>query len=511
MKRFGDDHFLVLTDKGFNLSNGTRGWYAFTGKEGLPITDLTNAATASDGSVWLASNKGLVHWTGTRWRYLAGKRWLPDDRVTALALAGDDSIWVGTPAGLAHIYERKLTLDEKAAHYEAIAVDRNRRHGFMGELHLAKPGVIEGALQEISDNDGLRVAMYSAAEAFRYSATKAPEARDRAWRAMQAQLRLETITGLSGFPARAMCHVDEPQFARGAYDKDSEWHESPTEKGWYWKGETSSDEIDGHYFGWYVYYELAANDQEKDAIRAVAKRVTDHLLNNNYRLVDIDGKPTTWGFWGPDKLNDHPMWFAERGLNSLEILSHLKVAHHIVGDPRYESAYNDLIREHHYAINTLESKLPGGVSHDDQLMFLSYYPLLQLEKDPARRSIFQSSLARTWQLERIEANPLWNFIYGASANEPCDLEAAIATLREIPLDLIDWKVRNSQRADLKYDQELERQGIKQLAKPLSYTERPFHKWDHSPFQLDGGSDYSEVDPTNWLLPYWMGRHHRLIQ
>jgi hypothetical protein len=64
---------------------------------------------------------------------------------------------------------------------------------------------------------------------------------------------------------------------------------------------------------------------------------------------------------------------------------------------------------------------------------------------------------------------------------------------------------------LKYDPELERQGIKQLAKPLSYTERRFHKWDHSPFELDGGSDQAEADPTIWLLPYWMGRHHRLIE
>jgi hypothetical protein len=111
----------------------------------------------------------------------------------------------------------------------------------------------------------------------------------------------------------------------------------------------------------------------------------------------------------------------------------------------------------------------------------------------------------------VEANPLWNFIYGASTGEPCDVEPAVVALREIPLDLILWKIRNSHRADLKFDAELRRQGIKRLVAPLCWTERPFHKWDHTPFELDRGSDLGEGDPTMWLLPYWMGRHHKLIE
>lgn len=505
------DHFLVATDKGLNLSNGKRGWHVFSGQEGLPILDLTGIAVAPDGSVWLASDEGLIHWTATRWTYLAGKRWLPDNRVTAMAPASDGSIWVGTPEGLAHLYHSKLTLEEKAAFYQKQTESRHRRHGYVGEMHLAEPGVLEGAQQEISDNDGLRAALYIAAQSYRYAVTGAPEAQAQAWRSMQALLRLETITGIPGFPARAICHIDEPQFAQRSLRSSAEWHESPVEKDWYWKGETSSDELDGHYFAWYVFYDLAANEDEKSAVRAVVKRVTDHLLDHGYCLVDLDGKPTTWGYWGPEKLNDDPMWWWERGLNSLEILSHLKVAYHIVADPRYERAYNELIQKHHYAINTLRAKVPGGVSHDDQLLFLSYYPLLQLETQPGLRALYTSSLKQTWQLERKEANPLWNFIYGASTGEPCDIEPAVEALREIPLDFILWKTRNSHRADLKFDADLERQGIKQLVAPLSWTERLLHKWDKNPYGLDGGSDSGEGDPTTWLLPYWMGRHHGLIK
>ena len=182
-----------------------------------------------------------------------------------------------------------------------------------------------------------------------------------------------------------------------------------------------------------------------------------------------------------------------------------------MGDPRYERAYRELIEKHHYALNTIEAKLPGGVSHDDQLLFLAYYPLLQLEHDPALRAIYLAGLRRTWNLERVEANPLWNLIYGASTGEACDVESAVETLREFPLDLITWRMRNSHRADLKYDPNLAVKGIQQLRVPLPWMERPYHKWDGNPFVLDGGNDLGEGDPTVWLLPYWLGRFHLLVE
>jgi len=341
--------------------------------------------------------------------------------------------------------------------------------------------------------------------------TKSAEARAQAWRSMQAVLRLESLTGISGFPARAICHVREPQFSSRSIRSHREWHESPGEKDWLWKGDTSSDEIDGHYFGWYVFHELAADEDQQRQVRATCKRVTDHILDHGYYLVDVDKQPTTWGVWAPEKLNDDPKWWHERGLNSLEILSHLKVAMRLVGEPRYEQAYRELIRKHHYALNTVNAKVPGAVSHDNQLLFLAYYPLLQLERDPGLRALYLASLQRAWNSERRTENPLWNFIYGASTGESCDVEAAVQTLREIPLDFIRWKTRNSHRADLKYDPLPEHDGSKRLGKPLPFTERPVRNWDSNPYLVDDGNDLTEADPTVWLLPYWMGRYHRLIQ
>lgn len=509
LARLNADHFLVATDKGLQVTNGLRGWRTITGTDGLPVLDLNCLAGSSDGTIWMGSDMGLVRWSAGRFTYLAGRRWLPDNRVTAIAPGANGSAWVGTRGGISHIELLTMSLLEKAAIYQKTIESRDRRHGFVTVMQLPAAGQIHDSRQEISDNDGLWTSMYIAAQSFRYGVTKSVAARQQASRSMQALLRLESVTGLSGFPARAMVRGNEPQFESRSFRSDPEWHPSPVEKDWYWKGDTSSDELDGHYFGWYVFSELAASEDERRQVRDTCKRVTDHILDNRYNLVDVDGKPTTWGVWAPEKLNDDPKWYRGRGLNSLEILSHLKVASRLVGDPRYEQAYRELIEKHHYAINALDAKT--GVSHDNQLAFLSYYPLLQLEHDPGLRSLYLSSIRRYWNQERVEANPLWNFIFGASTHEPCDVEAAVDTLREMPLDLITWKVENSHRADLKFDPNLAARGIYQIIEPLRLSERAIHKWDANPFLLDGGNDLVEGDPTIWLLPFWMGRYHKLIE
>ncbi|HEU4752090.1 MAG TPA: transcriptional regulator, partial [Armatimonadota bacterium] len=377
-------------------------------------------------------------------------------------------------------------------------------------MQLRRPGELAGATQEISDNDGLWTALYTAAQCFRYAVGGSSDAKEQAQRSVRALMRLESITGVPGFPARAISSTTEPGYENRS---KGEWHESTVEPGWMWKGDTSSDELVGHFFAYYVYHELVANQQEKEQVRATCKRIMDHLLDNNFQLVDKDGKVTTWGVWTPEKLNDDPKWAVEKGLNSLEMLSFLKVAQHIVGDPRYEAAYRDLVNTHHYALNAMQAKVtdPKELNHsDDELEFLSWDPLLQLEKDPGLRGIYTAGIRRTWQVVRPEASPLWNFIYGASTGEACEAQEAVQSLRDMPLDLIKWPVRNSTRADLKYDRQPDRFRERQLLRPLPWTERPMHKWNGNPFLPDGGDGMQEEDQTVWLLPYWLGRYHRII-
>ena len=111
-------------------------------------------------------------------------------------------------------------------------------------------------------------------------------------RAAQSQLlvRLEEITGNPGFPARSFVSTNEPRPHGGR------WHPTPDGR-WLWKGDTSSDELVGHYFGYGLYFDLVADEKEKQVIKAVVSRVTDHLIRHDYDLIDLDGQPTRWGQW----------------------------------------------------------------------------------------------------------------------------------------------------------------------------------------------------------------------
>ena len=69
------------------------------------------------------------------------------------------------------------------------------------------------------------------------------------------------------------------------------WHESPDGNHW-WRDDVSSDQIDGHYFAFYTYYEhIAKHDPaEKDRLVKQIRQVTDYMLDNGYQIPDWDGK-----------------------------------------------------------------------------------------------------------------------------------------------------------------------------------------------------------------------------
>ncbi len=477
-----------------------------------PYGYIHHLALAPNGDLWVGTLEGAARLRDGRWSYFWGKRWLPGNRVHALVVDAQNRAWIGTNAGIACIESVPMTLREKAAHYESLIALRHNRNGFVSNCDWSDPNDPDSWKIEASDNDGLWTALYCAAQAFQYATTKDPAARERARRSMHALLELERLTGIPGFPARSIIRKDETRY----YQSHGEWHESPVDPNYIWKGDTSSDELDGHYFVWAVYYDLCADEAEKERIRATVRRVTDHLMQNNWRLIDKDGKPTRWAIFNPEALNDDPLWEEERGLNALAILSHLKVAYHITGDEKYQRAYEELITQHHYLINAITQKMlpPYSINHsDDQLAFLCYYPLLLYEKNPEYRRLWLMSLERSWQIERPERSPLFNFIYGAVTGKPCDVEAAVQTLQEWPLDLRNWECRNSHRLDVQLNPKLSRAGDWHSVEVLPYSERTIMRWNGNPYRLDGGDPLGrrEDDGTAFLLPYWLGRYHKLIE
>jgi hypothetical protein len=476
----------------------------------LPVTEFTVIA-ASEGSTWIGTAAGAIRLGpgyGGR-EYFAGQRWLPDDHVTGIGLDGQGA-WIETPRGYSRIAYVSMSLAEKSRIFVDRVQARHNRWGLTSDSRLQVPGDLSTSQAIPNDNDGLWTAMYVAAECFRYKVTGDADARTNARRGMEALVRLESVTGIPGFPARSYVKIgQEPGATEG------EWHDSPDGQ-WRWKGNTSSDEIVGHFFAYPIYYDLVADDSEKPALSAALDRIMTHILDNDYRLLGFAGKPTRWGWWAPAAIWKDP---DETGLRALHMLSHLRVAEHMAGDPqhraRYQAAYKDLVETHKYHLLTRNQKVmvPGHINHsDDELAFLSYYPLLRYESNPALLEIYRQSLERSWQIERPERNPLWNVIYAAGTGAAeFDRAESLRTLHEIPMDLIQWSVKNSARADVPLDPMADRFQHAQALVVLPYDELPMSKWNGNPYLLDGGfGGRSEDDGAYFLLPYWMGRFHELL-
>src|SRR5258708_3973221 len=144
-----------------------------------------------------------------------------------------------------------------------------------------------------TDHDGLGTAIDSAAECFRYAVTKSPRALAQARKTIEAVLFLEQVTGRPGYPARSYITAEETRPGDGV------WHWT-AERKYLWKGDTSSDEIAGHFFLFSIAWDLLPDAALKQRIAGTARRIMDHILDNGYNLTDLHGQPTYWGRWSPD-------------------------------------------------------------------------------------------------------------------------------------------------------------------------------------------------------------------
>ncbi len=529
-------HLWAATDKGILLSDGERWSQPLTRRDGMPYEDLTCLHLAANGDVWGGTAEGAWRLRDGQFRYFWGRRWLPGNKVTAIWTDPDGGAWLDTDGGVARVEERPMTLARKAAHFDRATQERHNRRGFISQIRLDVPGEpSRGYRYQLSDNDGLWNAIYVGAMCFRYAATKDPAARGQARQSLEALLELERLTGIPGFPARVVATDDElkrtttgtdlQETVRVEGEKDKIWFRSPVDPAVWCKGDTSSDEMDGHYFAWYVYYDLVADAAERAKIAAVVRRATDHILANDYTLVGHTGRKTRWGIWRPALINFEPYYASMRALNSLEVLTYLRVAEHVTGDPKYRRAADELIQKHLYLLNTLlirhgdRGRWPGIDHSDDEMLYLMYYCYLTLEKDPDRRRVVLQSIARTWeesapdeQCVRREHSPLYDYVYGATTGRPCDEGEARQTLRDWPWEMTEWRVRNSHRHDVTVlKAAAPAKNRTQLDRVLPASERPLSRWNGNPFEADGGGDGRSVDDgAAWALAYWLGVHHRYL-
>lgn len=533
----------VGTDKGISVYDNNSYWLDNSTIDSLPKAHINGMAVAENGDKYFATSKALIHQHNGKLSYYGYKRWLPSPNATAVALSPDGTVCVATDAGLSLLETRMMTLEEKAIELrkgtEKYCV---RKDGYVLDRHLDHEGIVsedEGFIAA-SDNDGHWTGLYVGALCFEYACTKDAEVRKAAKRSLLAMIKLTEVTGIEGFPARAIVYPDEREYSGGTRhewtltkDKDGNTLE--------WLGETSSDEIVGHMYAYANYYDLVADDEEKKLIRSVVSKILNHILSNNFHLIDLDGTPTTWANWNPDLLNNDHKWIYEKGTNSLQMLTFLKIGYHITGEQKYEDVFNYLAGEKHYAMNLMQYRiLDGHLLHiDDNHDFLMISLLMKYTDNPQLRAIFAMGLNHHWQDEKAERNAFFNFVYGKVTGEMFNADDAIDELMDYPMDQVAWSLYNSYRPDLDWDMRPTELGMEpQLYNPLSAHERRIISSDSNRFTVDSGAeDVAEPifkksdDPTaftmfpptgndkgmlwnactNYTHPYWFARYYGLIE
>ena len=155
----------------------------------------------------------------------------------------------------------------------------------------------------------------------------------------------------------------------------------------------------------------------------------------------------------------------------------------------------------------LAYKTPSEQTHiNDELLSMVFpnlfaYLVLPELKTAAVRAI------RGWHATcRRDRIPFYDFVFNTFSGQRVPLAESVETLREWPLDMIEWTVDNRSREDVQVER---RPGTddEHLTRILPRSEMGLVMWDQDPYKsMIGRGGQREDKPTDWLLAYWMGRY-----
>eukprot|EP00943_MAST-04B_sp_MAST-4B-sp1_P004601 g4601.t1 len=548
-------NLYIGTQNNLNIRFGTNSSYTtINGDLGLPTSNITCLAFSKTKEavggpdikqLWIGTTDGLSVWQkghDPEFRYLYKERWLAGSTIKSLAIVprndddenilSGDTIVVVAEEGVTILEQQLYTLDRKAELFQSIQLKNHNRNGLTAECNLPGFGDNRKTLCEDSDNNGLWTSLVVVSAYMKYSITNDPKDLKFASTFFDGLTRFHYVTNIDGLMARSLCSPDENPFKDcGVGGKPGQWRNSsnPNFQGWSWKSDTSSDEVTGHAFALSIVAKLSPIQAERDEAATLLNNFVLRIINNGYKLIDWTGKPTSWGWWNPNRLNNDRSWSDGRGVNSMQMLAFLSAAYSVSNEttkPILINAYKELCNStNQYNENILNLKItaPSDDNYsDDELTFLPYFTFLYFCQNetvcPFERAPVLASLERTFEIVRPERPDLWDAIYLSMTGKK---DASIVNdmlwnLRTWPLELITWHTSNIKRKDLIYDRDVTRFGIKNVQTlhtkpPVPNNERGQGLWNGNPWDVaPTGNGMSEYDAGAWLLPYWMARYFSLF-
>ncbi len=368
-------------------------------------------------------------------------------------------------------YPGYADLLKKATWLQEDLHDYNMQYGIVMPRVLLPPEGNADLSSAHQEDGGNRTGPYLATLSFQYAVTGDTQVKKWANESFEAIEILEKVTGVEGSIARSFNKSDKKQRHEDWFFFPMEWHQSTSMPGYRWIGDPSSDTYANLMYGLAMYYDLVADDDYKERVRAWVRKVSDRMIAYDMRLVDTDGKMTLWGNYSPSL--DHEK------LNSLLPLFQLKVTYHITGDDKYQNKYLELINEHGYADDAIlaASYKPPYVPWDTYHFMKGIYMLLRYETGESLRNKYLAALERFW----LKEYPCKNITLQITYNHFVP-EAGGFTEESID-QLVNWNGAWRGERD-------------QYLRKGNGTERVQGVW---------------IEPSHfYLLSYWKARYHKLL-
>ena len=368
---------------------------------------------------------------------------------------------------------------------------------------------------------GVWTGRYLAGVGYQYAVTKDPAIRKHGGELLMGLRRLQEVTGKPGLLARGFVkgHGPVEGFERGGADSQH-WHQGQGAYADYrFYSDVSVDNFNAVLYGYAIYFDLAADDEQKKVIAYDVDRLMSHLLADHYRIIDLSGKVTQYGHIGIDPDPSRDKYYQDGGdaeiaryvsksewrpplRLSLMVLPDLLIAFHVTGKQIYIDEYRKLTAR--FADNPeppldsrpYSSERIARVNHSSEgQAYEALFHAIQYEKDPKLLGIYRSWLKQLWDLNWMEGNSLYTFMTLALERDRAKLPHAeeslalsVETLRRYPLDRVLRPVMNSIRADIEMSPFPDRSGAKQALKPVPIDRRPLdneYAWKGNPYAVDG--------------------------
>lgn len=520
------DSLFVGTAQGY-FSLSTANFKASPLQDKLPCQKLT-AIAYINGNLWMGSPQGaFMRRAEGGFNYYFGERWIPSNRILQIVSGPNKTVHILTDRGLGELHFDPITLHDKAMVYEEQVRQRHIRYGFNCDVSTLKNGDLSTFEMGQRDSDNLWTSMYLVSQLFRYKVTGDPKALQNCLESFEAMQRLFSITNMKGYFARGFERHGHHKFKATPWDggMTNGWVQAK-DSVWDWRGTTSSDQTVGQMFALTLLAQNLNGEVKQKAIHLMDDLMTN-IIENDWYLIDFDGKPTLWGKWNPVYVNGFSKTVGDRKLYSSNIIGFLQTAYHFTKKEIYRQKAYELMQKHGYLENLMrpmaeigrveenQGKLAAELSEewnhsDDEMYFLAYWCLYPYAFTPELKKQYFHTIKEHWEFERPEKNGLWNLCYAMTGAQQFDQKETIWYLKEFPLDMIEWQVINSHRKDIvPVSPNFRVQTITQVLPP---DERPELKHNRNLFKLDrlsnGQSELSAGD--SFLLPYWMGRYLGII-